>query len=205
MSSSHFQTNPDDPFPELIPCNLTGAYPPVTLLRITPIQRGPVGSFKVRNTLLRMLNRMAEHPVSLEETPMGPRLITPVRETIPHLSLSYAARDAWVALRMDGPVGVDAVSLADLPPWEERQALAELYFEARTTAHLKQNDWDALCFAREWAAYEARCKLASIALAEEAPPPPALIREIQWEDTVVVIALPRPQRCMRRLKCDDSP
>jgi phosphopantetheinyl transferase len=158
----------------------------VALVQIPQTERNATGRLRVREVLLEILCNWAEHPVELKESALGPIVPGFIRGRSIEVSLSYAGGDAWVAIRSNGSVGMDAVLVADAPDWE---AVAELYLGDNAVQEIRDSEHRGCAFAERWAALEARYKLAKLPLREKSQPPQARIFTLRVGDLIICIAM----------------
>jgi len=158
----------------------------LALVQIPQTERNATGRLRVREVLREILSNWAGHPVALEESVRGPIVQGFIRGETIEVSLSYAGGDAWVAIRSDGSVGMDAVLVGDAPDWE---AVAELYLGDNAVQEIRDAEHRGSAFAERWAALEARCKLAKLPLREKTQPPPAPIFTLRVGDLIICIAM----------------
>ena len=158
----------------------------VALVRIRQAERSARGRLRVRDVLREILLNWAGHPIALEESAQGPIVQGSVRGEHIEVSISYAGGDAWLALRSNGGIGLDAVLVEECTDWKE---IAELYLEDEAVQKIREAPHQALAFARRWAALEARCKLAKLPLREKSQPPAAPVHSLEVDNLVICIAL----------------
>jgi hypothetical protein len=144
----------------------------LTLRRIPRAGRSSTGRAAVRAALAEELQRSAGRPVPWRETDKGPELLEPVGGKNAGISISYTNSEAWLALCWEGPVGVDATAVEEVPDWED---VASLYLEESAMGRLRGSIRPAAEFSREWSAFEARLKLGRLSLQEGAKPTPAVM------------------------------
>jgi hypothetical protein len=145
---------------------------------------------------------MAGKPVAWEETPRGPQVPAPVHNRKVHVSLSYVAEEAWLAVGLGTAIGIDAADTGQITDWE---AVASAYLEREALARLRNSASPGLDFAREWTCLEARLKMLGLPLREGIQPPRASLCEACFGAVAVAVALPygRPQPL--RGRAIDSP
>jgi phosphopantetheinyl transferase len=120
------------------------------------------------------------------ESAKGPEVRERIRDRHVGVSISYAKTEAWLALGWEAQIGVDAVAIEEVPDWEE---VASVYLEQAAQERLRKSTQPALDFAREWAGFEARLKLAGQPLVEGLAPPPALLYGATFGAVYVAVAL----------------
>ena len=157
----------------------------VALVQIPRTERNATGRHRVREVLREILSNWAGHPVALEESGRGPIVQGFVRGKPIEVSLSYAGGDAWVAIRSNGGVGMDAVLVEENPDWE---AVAELYLGHHAVQEIRYAKHRGGAFAERWAALEARYKLAKMPLREKSQPPSAPVLTLRVDDLIICIA-----------------
>lgn len=158
----------------------------VALVQIPQTERNATGRLRVREVLQEILSHWEGHPVELEESVRGPIVQGFVRGKPIEVSLSYAGGDAWVAIRSNGGIGVDAVLVTDHPDWE---AVAALYLGNDAVQEIRDAEHRGGAFAERWAALEARCKLAKLPLREKSQPPPVPVFTLRIDDVIICIAI----------------
>ena len=158
----------------------------VALVQIPQTERNATGRLRVREVLREILSNWAGHPVELEESVRGPIVQGFVRGKPIEVSLSYAGGDAWVAIRSNGGIGMDAVLVGEHPDWE---AVAELYLGNDAVQEIRYAKHRGGAFAERWAALEARCKLAKLPLREKSQPPPSPVFTLRVDDLIICIAI----------------
>jgi len=158
----------------------------VALVQISQTERNATGRLRVREVLREILSNWAGQPVELKESALGPIVPGFIRGRSIEVSLSYAGGDAWVAIRSNGSVGMDAVLVGDAPDWE---AVAELYLGDNEVQEIRDAAHRGSAFAERWAALEARCKLAKLPLREKSHPPPAPVFTLRIDDVIICIAM----------------
>ena len=139
----------------------------------------------MREVLREILSNWAGHPVALEESVRGPIVQGFIRGKPIEVSLSYAGENAWVAIRSNGSVGMDAVLVGENSDWE---AVAELYLGDNAVQEIRDAEHRGCTFAERWAVFEARCKLAKLPIREKSQPPPAPIFTLRVGDLIICIA-----------------
>ena len=158
----------------------------VALVQIPQTERNATGRLRVREVLRDILFNWAGHPVELEESALGPIAQGFIRGRSIEVSLSYAGGDAWVAIRSNGSVGMDAVLVEENSDWE---AVAELYLGDSAVQEIRDAEHRGCAFAERWAVFEARCKLAKLPIREKSQPPPAPIFTLRVGDLIICIAM----------------
>lgn len=159
---------------------------PFTLRRVEGATRSIPGRAKLRAGLEEELHKAAGRPILWRESKKGPEVLEQIRHKDVGVSVSYSRREAWLALGWMGAIGVDAVELEEVPDWRE---VAAIYLEQAARQRLRNSPQPALAFAREWAGFEARLKLAGLSLQEGVKPPPALVYGAALGPVYVAIAL----------------
>jgi len=158
----------------------------VALVQIPQTERNATGRLRVREVLREILSNWAGHPVALGESVRGPIVLGVVRGKPIEVSLSYAGENAWVAIRSNGSVGMDAVLVGENSDWE---AVAELYLGDDAVQEIRDSEHRGCAFAERWAALEARYKLAKLPLCEKSQPPPAHVFTLRVDDLIICIAV----------------
>ena len=173
------------PFLGPVPVPFPAQSPRFALVSLPHTARTPSGRAKVRDAFQTILSEWAGHPVALEETNRGPELRSPIRGKSVFLSVSYSKTTAWLALALDSPVGLDAVSLIECEDWSD---VATLYFGPSKAKAIACSQNPRRSFALHWATLEARCKQAGLPLSEETPPPATQTYTKIFEHTVLAVA-----------------
>lgn len=171
------------PFAESAP--FPNAAPHFVVVHLPKASRTRGGRARARESIQELLTRWAETPVSLSETDRGPEVRTFVRGHRIFLSLSYTGNAAWVAVALERPIGLDAVSLRDCTGWED---IAPVYLGKEITDSIAKADAPRHSFAQHWATLEARCKHAGMPLREKSPPPESAIYSHSIGETVLAVA-----------------
>jgi 4'-phosphopantetheinyl transferase len=138
----------------------------VVLVRVTTSAPRPLARQEVRAVLRQLFaawSGPAGEPITLIETPRGPVWDGELAGHSLELSLSYTDREAWIGLRRGGTIGVDAMTVANLP---EAEAVARLYLGPTAWADIQSTPDPARAFAQAWTALEARLKCLKQPLTE---------------------------------------
>jgi hypothetical protein len=157
-----------------------------TLRRIACAPNPTLKRAAVRTALKEELHWEGGRPIRWRESEKGPEVLEPLERGPVSVSISYAPREAWLALGWEGHIGVDAVATEAVADWEE---VASLYLEPTAQERLRKSVRPELDFAREWAGFEARLKLGGLSLHEGVSPPPALLFEASFATVSVAVAL----------------
>jgi phosphopantetheinyl transferase len=171
---------------------------PFTLRRLPLLERTEKGRAAVRAALTMELQRAAQRRVRWCESPTGPKVLERIRDTPVGVSISYGRTGAWLALGWEGPIGVDTAAIEKVPDWEE---VALAYMGRSALERLRKSPEPELDFALEWAAFEARLKLAGLSLGEGIEPPRARIYAARLGSQAVAVAIePRDPKSTPQLE-----
>lgn len=173
-----------------------------TVYRIRTGTRGQAARSNVRSFLSVELRRIAGRAVTLRESAAGPEVPELVRGGKISISISYLNAEAWLALGWDGPLGIDAVAVEQIPEWEQ---VATTYLGATASERLRTSSERAADFAAEWASFEARLKMHGLSLREGVEVPPTALCTARFGTAVVAVAMRAGSVRMPRRSDSPSP
>ena len=118
------------------------------------------------HTILEAWSSLPPSALPLVETPRGPVWSGQLGGYPLGISISYSGADAWIALRRNGSIGLDALEIQPLPDMEP---VTRLYLGPAALAAIRHATDPHRAFALAWSEMEARLKCAKRELTEWSP------------------------------------